>query len=122
MHTEDNPPFPKHLGPMTLLDALVLLPTILEDDQELAAIVEAIKAQDAFRLLLIMSACHQRAAEINEEDFNEPIDHELEANLLELYRDQKRWEAQQANKPKPAIENGWVNIFDAMVERAAKHD
>lgn len=122
MHTEDNPPFPKHLGPMTLFDARVLLPTILEDDQELAAIVEAIKAQDAFRLLLIMSACHQRAAEINEEDFNEPIDHELEANLLELYRDQKRWEAQQANKPKPAIENGWVNIFDAMVERAAKHD
>lgn len=72
MNVEEIPPFPKHLGPMTLTDAQALLPSIIQDDPELAAIVDAIDGQDAFRLLLIMSACHQRAVEINQEQWPNP--------------------------------------------------
>lgn len=84
-------PFPNHLGPMTLTDARALLPSIKEDDPALSAIVAIINAQDAFNLLLIMSACQQRAEEINAEPVPEYIDAELEANVRELNSDHKRW-------------------------------
>jgi hypothetical protein len=81
MTVYEIPPFPNHLGPMTLSDGLVLLPSLMEDDPQLAAIVETINEQDAFRLLLIMSATHRRAAEINGETLPEDIDHQLTGNL-----------------------------------------
>lgn len=67
MTVEELPPFPNHLGPMTLSDARVLLPSIMEDDPELAEFVEAIRTQDAFQLLLIMAACVERVEAINSE-------------------------------------------------------
>lgn len=67
MTVEELPPFPNHLGPMTLSDARVLLPSIMDDDPELAAIVESIEAQDAFNLLMIMAACVERVETINSE-------------------------------------------------------
>ena len=119
MTVDEIPPFPKHLGPMTMTDALVLLPSLIEDDPELAAIVETIDAQDAFRLLLIMSALHRRAAAINAETIPDEIDHQLANNLGELRRDQLRWEAQQAKDPKPprSLTAAPVSIFDKMAER-----
>ena len=119
MTFDEIPPFPKHLGPMTLTDALVLLPSLIEDDPELAAIVETIEAQDAFRLLLIMSAVHRRAAAINGETLPDDIDHQLANNLGELRRDQLRWEARQGKDPKPprSLTHAPVSIFDRLAER-----
>ena len=119
MTVHEIPPFPKHLGPMTLTDALVLLPSLMEDDPQLAAIVETINEQDAFRLLLIMSAAHRRAAEINGETLPEDIDHQLASNLRELRRDQDRWEAKQAQDPAPprSLTHAPASIFDRLAER-----
>ena len=119
MTVYEIPPFPNHLGPMTLSDGLVLLPSLMEDDPQLAAIVETINEQDAFRLLLIMSATHRRAAEINGETLPDDIDHQLANNLRELRRDQDRWEAKQAQDPAPprSLSHDHVSIFDRLAER-----
>lgn len=100
MTIDEVPMFPKHLGPMTLTDALVLLPSIIEDDPELASIVATIEAQDAFRLLLIMSACQQRADAINAETEPQYIDSKLDANIRELNRDHHRWIFSDEYNPK----------------------
>lgn len=62
-NSTEQPPFPNVI-PMTVSDAKVLAPSLLNGNDDLRLAVDAIRTQDALGVLVLMSALRDRIHEL----------------------------------------------------------